>query len=86
MIVHILQKGSEQEKVKILDSIMDNIVHFSLYQLGSNVVENCLKTAPQEYLDSILERIAAVPVATPEGSRDVSLVQLLENQFGNYVI
>jgi len=53
---------------------MDNIVRFSLYQLGSNVVENCLKTAPADYLNAILERISAVPVATPEGSRDVSMV------------
>ena len=65
---------------------MNNIVRFSLYQLGSNVVENCLKGAPLAYREAILERIVEAPLASPSNSTQVSLANLLENQFGNYVI
>ena len=72
--------------MRIIETIMDNIVRFSLFQLGSNVVENCLKLAPEPYKEAILERIITLPVATPPGSSDVSLSDLLSNQFGNYVV
>lgn len=49
VITHILQNGLEDEKVQIINAIIKNIVKFSLYQLGSNVVENCLKGAPVDY-------------------------------------
>ena len=31
VITHILQHGLEQEKIKIIEAIIDNIVKFSLY-------------------------------------------------------
>ena len=86
MITHILQNGLASEKVQIIEAIMDNIVKFSMQQLGSNVIENCLKMAPTEYRDAILERIISMPVATPPRSKTISLAMLMENQFGNYVI
>ena len=86
VITHILQHGLESEKIDIIEAIIDNIVDYSLYQLGSNVVEHCIKGAPIAQKEAIIDRILQTPVATPKNSQDVSLANLLENQFGNYVI
>ena len=80
VITHILQNGLEDEKVKIINAIEENIVKFSLYQLGSNVVENCLKGAPAAYKDSILQRLIDVPIGdSPLHPNQVTLANLLEN-------
>lgn len=79
VITHILQNGPEEEKIAIIESIMDNILRLSLIQLGSNVVEACLKTGLEPYREAILDRIVNMPVATPAGSADVSMANLLEN-------
>ena len=86
VITHILQNGYVSEKIQIIEAIIDNIVKFSMQQLGSNVIENCLKMAPSEYREAILERIISLPVASPPRSKSISLSTLMENQFGNYVV
>lgn len=79
VITHILQNGADEEKIAIIESIMENILRLSLIQLGSNVVEACLKTGLEPYREAILERIVSMPVAAPPGSSDVSFAILLEN-------
>jgi hypothetical protein len=79
VITHILQHGLETEKIKIIDKIIDDIVKFSLYQLGSNVVEHCIKGAPPKQRNAIIDRILEVPVASPKNSKDLSLANLLDN-------
>ncbi len=86
MVTHIILNGTDADRVKIIKSIMENMVHFSLYQLGSNVVENCLQLAPEPLREEILKRIDALPLTTTYMNPQVSLSMLLDNQFGNYVI
>ena len=86
MITHILNNGLESDRNKIIESIMENMIHFSLYQLGSNVVENCLRMAPDDLKEEILKRVDALPLTTTFENPQISLSMLLENQFGNYVI
>ena len=54
------------------------------------MVENCLKGAPESHRDLILEKIIDIPIAQVYSNHhemhQVSLANLLENQFGNYVI
>jgi len=86
VITHILQNGQNEEKTAIMQQLQDKILSLSLIQLGSNVVEACLKTELSPYKENILDRIINMPPASPVGSPEISFANLLENQFGNYVI
>ena len=60
VITHILEHGTDEERIIIIDEIIDDIVKHSLHKFGSNVVEKCLLHAPQIRKNMILDRIVGV--------------------------
>ena len=70
------------DKCLIVDEIKDYLIELSLHKFGSNVVENCLKHAPPERQDEILNNIVSVPISHSE----FTLVDMMNNKYGNYVI
>jgi len=42
VISHVLEFGDQQDRLKITDEILDDIVELSMHKFGSNVVEKCL--------------------------------------------
>ena len=60
VLTHIMQYGLEEEKIKIIDQIIDQIIAHSIDKLGSNVVESCLRFAPETRKKLILDKIVDV--------------------------
>jgi hypothetical protein len=84
VISHLLENGSEEDKVFIIDEILDDLCTLSMHKSGSNVVEKCLKHAPEDRRQDILDRFCGLPL---QGTwNDVTLTSLMDNKFGNYVI
>ena len=83
VITNIIQYGTVKEKEFIIDEIIDDIVKHSLHKLGSNVVESCLKFAPDSRKDRILDQIVSVSIIS---QYDYSLVMMLDNEYANYVV
>ena len=83
MITNIIQYGTLHEKEFIIDEIIDDIIKHSLHKLGSNVVESCLKYAPDSRKDRILDQIVSVSIVSPY---DYDLVKMLDNEYANYVV
>jgi len=42
VVSHILEFGESQDKIKIIDEILDDLIELSMHKFGSNVVEKCL--------------------------------------------
>jgi len=42
VVSHVMEFGEVQDRVKITDEILDDIVELSMHKYGSNVVEKCL--------------------------------------------
>jgi pumilio RNA-binding family len=53
-----------------------------LHKFGSNVVEKCLEHSPQHKKELIVDRIVGVPVA----NHRITLVDLINSQYANYVV
>jgi hypothetical protein len=82
VISHLLQNGTEEDKIYIIDEILDDLCQLSMHKSGSNVVEKCLKYSPEDRRQDILDRFCGLPLQ----GNDVTLTSLMENKFGNYVI
>jgi hypothetical protein len=78
----MVQLGTEWEKEFIIDEIVEDLVKHSLHKLGSNVVESCLKYAPESRKNDILDQIISVQISQSE----YSLVKMLDNEYANYVV
>jgi len=42
VVSHILEFGEPQDKIRIIDEILDDLIELSMHKFGSNVVEKCL--------------------------------------------
>jgi hypothetical protein len=62
VISHLLENGTKGDKIIIIDEILDDLCQLSLHKNGSNVVEKCLKFAPDERKHEILDRFCALPM------------------------
>jgi hypothetical protein len=82
VISHLLQNGTEEDKIYIIDEILDDLCQLSMHKSGSNVVEKCLKYSPEDRRQDILDRFCGLPLQ----GNDVTLTSLMDNKFGNYVI
>lgn len=62
VVSHVLEFGDYQDRSKIIEEIMDDLVELSLHKYGSNVVEKCLVHAPPEKQTHIVDRLVSVPL------------------------
>lgn len=82
VLSHVLLCGTYEDKVYIIDKILDDIVQLSLHKFGSNVVEKCLELSPEDKRELILDRIVGVPVS----NHRLTLIDLMNSQYANYVV
>jgi Pumilio-family RNA binding repeat len=81
-IQHICEHGAPHDRSRAIDHILGNSAEYSMDQFASKVIEKCLKTCGDEFLDTYLAR-----VCTSEGDRPrVPLVDIACNQYGNYLV
>ena len=78
-----MQYGLEEEKIKIIDQIIDQIIAHSIDKLGSNVVESCLRFAPETRKKLILDKIVDVQIQSMDEN---NLARMINNDYGNYVV
>ncbi|CAH2077933.1 unnamed protein product [Thlaspi arvense] len=77
---HVLEKGTSQERERIVRKLSGHIVQLSLHKFASNVIEKCLEYGGRIERDIIIKEIAG-----PDESYD-SLLMLMKDQYGNYVV
>ena len=82
VLSHVLLVGTHLDKCYIIDKILDDIVQLSMHKFGSNVVEKCLELAPEDKRESLLDCIIGVPVS----NHRLTLIDLMNSQFANYVV
>jgi mRNA-binding protein PUF3 len=85
VVSHVLEFGTEGEKTRIIERVIDDLIEMSLHKYGSNVVEMCLLHAPESLQLQILDRIVSV---TPLNYQNCSfsLEALMSSRYGNYVV
>uniref|UniRef100_A0A1J3DKP4 Pumilio-like protein 6, chloroplastic n=1 Tax=Noccaea caerulescens TaxID=107243 RepID=A0A1J3DKP4_NOCCA len=77
---HVLEKGTSEERERIVRKLSGHIVQLSLHKFASNVIEKCLEYGGRVERDLIIKEIAG-----PDESYD-SLLMLMKDQYGNYVV
>lgn len=81
-IQHICENGAPHDRSRAIDHILSHAGEYSMDQFASKVIEKCLKTCGEDFLDTYLAR-----VCTAEGGRPrVPLVDIACNQYGNYLV
>ena len=81
-IQHICEHGSEPDRTRAVNHILNHAAEYSMDQFASKVVEKCLKIGGGDFLEQYLGR-----VCSPQGGRPrVPLVDIACNQYGNYLI
>ncbi|KAL1202906.1 Pumilio-like protein 6 [Cardamine amara subsp. amara] len=77
---HVLEKGTSEERERIVRKLAGFIVQLSLHKFASNVIEKCLEYGGRIERDLIIKEIAG-----PDESYD-SLLMMMKDQYGNYVV
>ncbi|KAJ0251435.1 Pumilio 6 [Hirschfeldia incana] len=77
---HVLEKGTSEERERIVRKLSGHIVQLSLHKFASNVIEKCLEHGGRIERDLIIKEIAG-----PDESYD-SLLMMMKDQYGNYVV
>ncbi|KAJ4868737.1 hypothetical protein Rs2_49714 [Raphanus sativus] len=80
VIQHVLEKGTSEERERIVRKLSGHIVQLSLHKFASNVIEKCLEHGGRIERDLIIKEIAG-----PDESYD-SLLMMMKDQYGNYVV
>jgi hypothetical protein len=83
VVSHVLECGDLEDRCKIIDEIMDDLVELSLTKNGSNVVETCLNHAPQDRKTQIIDHLVSVPLTSPSCA---TISDLMQSKFGNFVV
>ncbi|XP_023634091.1 pumilio homolog 6, chloroplastic [Capsella rubella] len=77
---HVLEKGTSEQRERIVRKLSGHIVQLSLHKFASNVIEKCLEYGGRIERDLIIKEIAG-----PDESYD-SLLMMMKDQYGNYVV
>ncbi|CAN6879801.1 unnamed protein product [Brassica oleracea] len=80
VIQHVLEKGTSEERERIVRKLSGHIVQLSLHKFASNVIEKCLEHGGRIERDLIIKEIAGA-----DESYD-SLLMMMKDQYGNYVV
>lgn len=82
VVSHVLEMGCHEDKVYIINEILDEIVPLSLHKFGSNVVEKCLFYSPKAMKEKVLDKVINVPIT----NSPFTLVEMMNNKYANYVV
>ncbi|KAF8114015.1 hypothetical protein N665_0043s0085 [Sinapis alba] len=77
---HVLEKGTSEERERIVRKLSGHIVQLSLHKFASNVIEKCLEHGGRVERDLIIKEIAGADESYG------SLLVMMKDQYGNYVV
>ena len=81
VIQHVIEHGRPEDRVKIISLITAQLLMFSKHKYASNVVEQSIEFGNDQQRSKIVTL-----VTTPDERGENPLVNLIKDQFGNYVI
>jgi hypothetical protein len=82
VVSHVLEFGDLQDRSKIIDEILDDLVELSLHKFGSNVVEKCLLHSPADRKPQIVDGLVSVPV----NGGQFTISDMMNSKYGNFVV
>lgn len=80
VIQHILERGSEQHKKKLIAILSDRIAEYSTHKFASNVMEKCVICGTPEDRKCMFAKLMST------SATDNTLVRISCDKFGNYVV
>jgi mRNA-binding protein PUF3 len=77
---HIIEYGFPEDRARVIGLVTQNLLVFSKHKFASNVVERCLVFGNAEQRRGIMLEIIK------KTDRESTLIQLIKDGYGNYVI
>lgn len=77
---HVIQHGKPEDRSKMIEVVIPQVVGLSKHKFASNVVETCIAHGTPEQQRAIRDQIL------PANDTQNSLLQLMKDPYGNYVI
>lgn len=81
VIQNVMDHGREEDRLRLIEITIGNVLTYSRHKYASNVVEHCLRDGREEHR----RRIVDVVRSTDEKG-EPRMQQLVRDQYGNYVI
>ncbi|KAF4511382.1 hypothetical protein G6O67_003186 [Ophiocordyceps sinensis] len=78
---HVIHNGNDEDRDRMIELVMSQLVTLSKHKYASNVVEKCIEYGTAEHRTAIRTH-----VTTPGGDGTTPLLQMMRDQYGNYVI
>ncbi|XP_026682799.1 maternal protein pumilio, partial [Diaphorina citri] len=78
VIQHVLEHGKPEDKSVLINAVRGKVLSLSQHKFASNVVEKCVTHATRAERALLIEEVC--------GFNDNNLDQLIQDQYGNYVI
>jgi len=82
VIQNIIEEGTDQQFVEILESFKKDFYDFSTHKFASNVIEKCIKKADSDQQTQIFREI----IGSDGYYHKDRIKHMIGDQFGNYVI
>jgi mRNA-binding protein PUF3 len=77
---HIIEYGFPEDRARVIGLVTQNLLVFSKHKFASNVVERCLVFGTAEQRRGIMLELIK------KTERESTLIQLIKDGYGNYVI
>jgi len=84
VIQHILEKGTDRHRRKIIAELIDKIGEYSTHKFASNVMEKCVMCGTSEERKRMVAQL--MKTKRSGGAAGDALVQISCDKFGNYVV
>ena len=82
VIQHIVEHGRPEDRVRVIDVILDHSASYSTDQFASKVIEKALKCCDAEFFQSYISKLIEKEAGRPR----VALVDISSDIHGNYLI
>lgn len=82
VVQNILESGSSDDITALIHAFTGHFYKFSIHKFASNVIEKCIRRATGEQRDLIFSEI----IGKDDHFEDDRILQMVSDQFGNYVI
>lgn len=84
VVQHVVQKGSLMDKNHVFRIVIQGLEGYSKHKFASNVVEKCIEYSDDTWRREVVNALTAPDQRRSEG--DTTLVSMIKDNFGNYVI
>ena len=84
VVQHVVQKGAPLDKAQVFRLVIASLEGYSKHKFASNVVEKCIEYSDDMWRREVVNVLTAADQRRSEG--DTTLVSMIKDNFGNYVI